>query len=101
MPLKPAFHKPLPDSLSPRDEARSERSKFYASAAWRKLRKSFLDENPLCERCLLEGKLTPSRIAHHRVERLDDPDLAYDPANLEAVCDAHHTQHHARNRRRS
>jgi 5-methylcytosine-specific restriction protein A len=97
MPYKPPYHRSHPGRPQTHDPARKERDKFYSSAAWLKLRKIFIDEHPSCQRCLAEGRLTPSRIAHHRIERLDDADLALDQNNLEALCDRCHTGHHKRN----
>jgi 5-methylcytosine-specific restriction enzyme A len=72
-----------------------ERNRFYGSVPWRKLRAAFLAENPLCLRCAAEGREgVPATVAHHVVERLDDPDRALDWDNLEALCASCHTNHH-------
>jgi len=96
MPTRPPTWKPpAPKGLKIVRPAReAENSKFLNSSAWRRLRAVFLAENPLCVRCLAADKLTPATIAHHVVERSADPSLALDPANLEAICQAHHNAIH-------
>jgi 5-methylcytosine-specific restriction protein A len=63
-----------------------------------RLRAAFLADHPLCVACLEADRLTPATIAHHRLERLERPDLALDPANLEPYCRACHSRHHKRSR---
>ena len=67
---------------------------FYHSAAWRRLSRAFLlSRSYICERC---GK--PAEIAHHKryitPENLNDPAIALNAENLEALClDCHNTEH--------
>jgi 5-methylcytosine-specific restriction endonuclease McrA len=67
---------------------------FYHSKAWRRLSRAFLlSQNYICERC---GK--PADIAHHRrhitPQNVNDPDIALNPASLEALCiDCHNAEH--------
>lgn len=56
----------------------------------RKARERYLREHPLCERCELESKVSPSIILHHR----DGDPTNRDPANFEALCrDCHEIEH--------
>jgi 5-methylcytosine-specific restriction enzyme A len=98
MPRRIPFCRParLPSSGNGRTADKSERDKFYAGTKWRKLRAAFLKENPLCAACSLDGLLTAATVVHHKVERLEDPDLALDWDNLEGLCSPHHTSHHKR-----
>jgi 5-methylcytosine-specific restriction endonuclease McrA len=72
----------------------SRRSKFaeqyralYATPTWARLRKIKLAQDPLCERCLADGRGTiAATVAHHRRPHRGDPALFYDIENLEAVC---------------
>ena len=71
-----------------------QQSEFYRSRAWRQLSKAFLmSKHYICERC---GK--PAEIAHHKKHltpaNVLDPDIALNPANLEALClTCHNTEH--------
>src|SRR6185312_3077963 len=88
-----------PASVADR-EARLAMNRFYASAAWRRVRRAFLDANPVCVDCLAEGVVTPSTIPHHVEERLANPGRALDPTNLVALCGPCHTRRHKRKRPR-
>lgn len=67
---------------------------FYRSRQWQRLSRAFLlSRNYICERC---G--APAEIAHHRryltPANVDDPDIALNPANLEALClNCHNAEH--------
>ena len=69
-------------------------AQFYHSRAWRKLSKAFLmSKYYICERC---GQ--PAEIAHHReyltAENVNDPEIALNPKNLEALCQNCHNIEH-------
>ena len=73
-----------------------ERMAFYSSRRWVRYRKAFLAKNPLCMRCLPKGLIGAATIVHHKIERLDDPTLAWAWSNFEALCSPCHTAHHKR-----
>lgn len=77
---------------------------FYASMAWRKVRKNYILKHGLCERCLKRGIFEPAVIVHHRkhlnMENLRDPRVAYDERNLESLCRKCHNAEHLGNKRR-
>lgn len=75
-------------------EAKLERGRFYASGRWRRLRALKLATDPLCQECLLKGKLEPADTVHHIHERLQRPDLALEIENLLSVCASCHSIHH-------
>ena len=67
---------------------------FYHSSAWAKLARAFLlSRNYICERC---G--APAEIAHHRryltPANVNNPDIALNHANLEALCQSCHNAEH-------
>ena len=67
--------------------------RLYTSTRWRKLRALKLKENPLCEVCLREHRLTPAVIVHHKDEvRAGGDPFAW--AGLEAVCASCHRRLH-------
>jgi 5-methylcytosine-specific restriction endonuclease McrA len=60
--------------------------KFYKSKAWQQCRAGYLTSvYGLCERC---G--APAKIVHHKIEltleNINDPEVALNWNNLEAVC---------------
>ena len=74
---------------------------FYATPAWRKLRKERLElDHYMCAECmrLYEAGLLrrPRRasVVHHIQHLADRPDLALDLNNLESLCSWHHNQEH-------
>lgn len=80
-------------------DSRRDDIAFYQSPAWTKLRLAKLRENPLCERCRREQRITAATHVHHVLERKDRPDLALDWDNLEALCSPCHSRHHASQKR--
>ena len=79
---------------------RPEQKRFYSSTKWRKLRKAYLAEHPLCERCLAVGRAQVAEHVHHKIE-LDEsnyknPMIALNAENLESLCfDCHQKEHHS------
>lgn len=70
-------------------EARQWR-RLYKLAAWRSARAAQLARQPLCERCLAEGRVTAATVVNHRKPHKGDWQLFIDPANHESVCKPHH-----------
>lgn len=70
------------------------------SKRWRELRAAKLRSHPLCELCEEAGRVVPAVDIHHRIpvesaKSLPDMEaLAYDPANLQALCVACHIKVH-------
>jgi 5-methylcytosine-specific restriction endonuclease McrA len=77
-------------------ESRAAVNRFYASVRWRRFRRLYLFDHPMCEECLERGVIVPAVIVHHVKERLDRPDLAYEESNMRALCSPCHTRHHKR-----
>ena len=67
---------------------------------WKRLRAWKLMENPLCELCEQEGKVTAAVDIHHRVPVesastvYDMERLCYNPLNLMSLCIPHHIALH-------
>lgn len=66
----------------------------YQSKAWRNLRALKFANNPLCELCLLKGKVTQTEEVHHIIPFDVNPDLAYDYDNLMSLCSECHSKIH-------
>ena len=78
---------------------RQLQKKFYDTKKWKKLRKSYLAEHPVCERCAAAGFVSVAEHVHHKIElteeNVKDPNITLNPDNLEALCfDCHRREHH-------
>jgi 5-methylcytosine-specific restriction protein A len=69
-----------------RQEDRREAIRWYQTEPWPSTRRAKLQQDPLCEPCLAQGRTTAAQQVHHRIDRRVRPDLAYDLGNLESVC---------------
>lgn len=103
---KPCAHPGCPNLTHDRfcsDHAKQERKRYdrergtaaqrgYGSR-WRKYRKWFLTQNPLCVKCKEEGKLTPATDVDHiqAVKGPNDP-LFWEPSNHQALCHSCHSR---------
>lgn len=67
---------------------------FYQSKAWRDLRSYKLDKNPLCEKCLLQGKSTIATDVHHIDDVFNHWNERLKIDNLEALCKPCHEKIH-------
>lgn len=61
-------------------------------AKWREARRLFLKRNPLCQRCLKFGRLTPATVVDHIVPHRGDQLLFWDQENWQALCKSCHDQ---------
>ena len=74
--------------------------KLFNSKRWKLLRRSYLQQHPLCERCQREGFVRAAVDVHHKTPiesaktKQDMERLAYNPANLEALCIPCHIKTH-------
>lgn len=73
---------------------------FYSTRAWKRCRAGYLSQHPYCERCLREGIVTPAQHVHHKqyltAESVNNPKIALNWDNLEALCIRHHNAEHYR-----
>ena len=79
--------------------------RFYKSKAWQHTRASYLQSvGGLCERCLKKGLYHPAVIVHHKVylteDNINNPEMALDYGNLEALCRECHEEEHSGSGRR-
>ena len=74
--------------------------KLLNSPRWKNIRRAYLQQHPLCERCEREGFVRSAVDVHHKkpVESAKTEQemerLAYNPANLEALCIPCHIKTH-------
>ena len=71
-------------------ESASTRYPRLYGRRWRKLRRVFLSENPLCVMCEDEGRYIPAEEVDHIEKHDGDPLLFYDISNLQGLCKFHH-----------
>lgn len=74
--------------------------KLIHSTQWAMLRRYMLTENPLCERCLAEGRVQSATEVHHiqpveeGVTEREKRQLMFDTRNLRALCHNCHVKTH-------
>lgn len=100
MPTIPTTSKKKKTNNNQPTDMRRLRQKAYQSPAWRKLRDSWIKMHPLCEECLLEGKVTPAEDVHHVRSPFKNGQINYqlllDENNLISLCKKHHAEIHNR-----
>lgn len=92
----------MEEILTRKEKRRKERQEIYQSKRWKELRALYFQEHPLCEKCLSEGRITPTQDIHHRlspfqkgITQEEKERRAYDWSNLMAVCvECHIKEHH-------
>ena len=82
-----------------------EQHAFYHTMAWRNCRNAYMSQvGGLCEQCKKRGLIVPAKFVHHKIElsatTINDPDIALNYDNLEALCINCHAQAHAPHPRR-
>lgn len=73
----------------------------YRDSRWKVARKECIRRaNGLCERCKKKGKYKPGKIVHHKTyltdDNLTDWNIAFNPNNLEYLCNDCHEDEHDR-----
>jgi len=81
-------HKPAPHA-----RRATPNQKFYNSTAWRKLRKYWINENPLCVHCLEKG-ITKDATGRNgvvdHIKPINEGGGKLDIENLQTLCNKHH-----------
>lgn len=57
---------------------------------WRRARRAFLTEHPLCRECEDEGRVTLATVVDHIVPHKGNPHLFWDVENWQPLCKRHH-----------
>ena len=73
------------------EEVRSAESRGYGSR-WRKVRKMYLNQHPLCVMCLKEGKYVKATDVDHIIAHRGNPELFWDQSNWQSLCHSHHSR---------
>ena len=84
--------------------SKGKQSEFYKTKAWQNCRDGYMRSvGGLCERCLAKGLIVPAEIIHHKIHlnenNINDPSVALNFANLEAVCRVCHGELHGKAKR--
>lgn len=75
-------------------------NRLIHSVRWLRLRRDTLTAHPLCQRCEVEGRITPATEVHHiqpveeAITTADRMQRMYDPHNLQALCHDCHVRTH-------
>lgn len=81
----------------PHEGYRHHNSRFYQSTAWRKLRAVKLEQQPMCEECERNGKITPAQMVDHIVP-INRGGASLDIENLQSLCNACHNRKSAKDK---
>lgn len=74
--------------------------KLINTARWLKLRRDILSQNPICQRCQADNRVTAATEVHHirpveeAVTLSEKRQRMYDPTNLRALCHDCHVKTH-------
>jgi len=84
-------HQPRPWQPERKAQARrrNDNNEFYNSQAWRKYRRAFIDNNPLCVVCDGSGLFVVGTVVDHIVP-INEGGSKWDIANLQTLCDSCH-----------
>ena len=72
------------------DERRGSSSERGYGARWQRVRKHFLNLNPVCEECYKKGIAEPATTVDHIVPHKGNMELFWDQENLQSLCKLHH-----------
>lgn len=79
-------------------DMRKLRQQAYNNTQWRKLREVYMHEQPICEECLKQGKITPAEDVHHIRSPFKGGEINWslllDHGNLMSVCKKCHQKIH-------
>ena len=91
-----------PSHHTKQNNNKKERMKIYNSPRWESLRKTKLQQQPLCEVCLLSGVVSIAEDVHHVVSFMQFSgqkryDVAFNFDNLQSICKRCHGKEHSNN----
>jgi len=73
-----------------RDKDRMSSAERGYDGKWRKSRRIFLQQHPLCVECLKEGETTAATVVDHIIPHKGDKKLFWDRSNWQPLCKKHH-----------
>ena len=72
-------------------ERDKEARNFYSSTPWRRLRQAKLEQQPLCEECQRNGRITAATMVDH-ITPIKQGGAALNMANLQSLCWSCHSR---------
>jgi 5-methylcytosine-specific restriction enzyme A len=72
------------------DKRRGTAAQRGYGADWRKARRLYLHDNPLCVQCLKDGKTVAATVVDHIVPHRGDMVAFWVRSNWQALCKRHH-----------
>ena len=72
------------------DRDRGSASERGYDARWRRARRMYLRENPLCAECLKEGRTEAATVVDHIIPHKGDYEMFWDSENWQPLCVRHH-----------
>lgn len=75
-----------PQHASPRRQASASYQHLYNSERWRRARRAFLRDHPLCAECGRGGRTTLATVVDHVVPHRGDPERFWDESNWQPLC---------------
>jgi 5-methylcytosine-specific restriction protein A len=78
------------------DRERPTASARGYGARWRRARRAFLAQHPLCAACEAQGRVVPATVVDHRVPHRGDPVLFREESNWQGLCKPCHDAKTAR-----
>lgn len=81
-------------------ERENSNQEFYNSWPWRKLRKRYLESNPLCVHCEAADVITKAKVVDHIV-RINAGGEPLNEDNLQSLCESCHNKKSATESRES
>lgn len=97
--LKKTCRRPWLPEHKPHEGRFHANTEFYRSTAWRKLRATKLQRQPLCEACAAKGSTTPAQMVDH-IRPINEGGAALDLKNLQSLCHACHNRKSGQERHR-
>lgn len=90
-------HRPWLPQRKPHEGYRHHNTLFYQSTQWRKVRTLKLQQNPMCEECERNGRLTPAQMVDHIVP-INKGGAMLDMENMQSLCNACHNRKSAKDK---
>ena len=71
--------------------SRPEYHALYATSTWKTLRDAVLCKQPVCVKCVKDGRVTPATVVDHMTPHRGDTKLFLDVSNLASLCASCHS----------
>ncbi|MCZ8518872.1 HNH endonuclease signature motif containing protein [Paenibacillus mucilaginosus] len=85
-----------PQHQKQQDRGRGSAASRGYDAKWRKARTRYLQEHPLCQSCMEQGRLTVATVVDHIKPHKGDMQLFWRKSNWQALCKSCHDKKTAR-----